>query len=71
MNIGELIGLVFNGTQPEKVLYEGEIWEYDEFTKTYTNVYGVDLYEHIIEEIKELGLKAGETRIELVYELEV
>ena len=71
MDVGDLISLVFEGKQPEKVMYAGDIYEFDENTQTYTNVYGVDLYSLIIEQMKATGMRASETRIELVYELEV
>lgn len=71
MDVGDLIGMIFENTQPEKVSYAGEVYKFDPETKGYYSVYGVELFGLIVEQIKTTGLKAGETRIELIYEFEV
>ena len=62
--------MVFGGNPPEKVVYAGDTYEYDENTMAYTNVYGVDLYQIIIEQMKATGLRPSQTRIEILYEVE-
>lgn len=71
MDVGDLIGMIFENTQPEKVSYDGVVYRFDPETRTYTSAYGIDLFGLIVEQIKSTGLKAGETRIELIYEFEV
>lgn len=71
MDAGDLIGMIFENTQPEKVSYDGVVYEFDPETRTYTSAYGIDLFRLIVEQVKTTGLKVGETRIELIYEFKV
>lgn len=66
ISVSKLVDITLSGRLPEAVKYEGAIYYPDETSKSYVNIYGVNLWAVLLEDVAD-GKMIKDMELEVMY----